>query len=378
VDSSGPGWWPSARSFIVVVIRLEVLGVRPGAVRARVDAAAELMACLHVLAEPEHHPERAGWTREVRGGLSPATGAELERFGPLWSRFRTRLLLPLSATAGGDLDEALEQIAALADPAFIALCAEAIHGISEQRDWTLEDSGRAKEFVHQCYERSTARGALAAELVADPQRLRTRLLALLSGLDAGFFAALWRRVRPELARTAAIIEESLRTRPLALVIGSLAPTAQIDQAEQTVTFEKLQQATIPVADRELVLIPTRFGHPHLLVKGERLPGPRLPVVVQFPMRQADSGSLDEVRDRLLALTDETRLALCRHLINERCTTTELARRSGMSVPQVSRHLRRLRETGLVVSERQGRTVQYRIVLSRLYGLGYELVTRIVH
>ena len=39
--------------------------------------------------------------------------------------------------------------------------------------------------------------------------------------------------------------------------------------------------------------------------------------------------------------------------------------------------RRLRETGLVVSERQGRTVQYRIVLSRLYGLGYELVARIV-
>lgn len=360
-----------------MVIRLDVLGVRPGAVRARADAAAELMACLHVLAEPEHHPERAGWTREVRAGLPPGTGAELERFGPLWSRFRTRLLLPLSAAPGGDLAEALEQIAALADPAFIALCAEAIHGISARHAWQLEDSERAKEFVRQSYERSAARGMLAADLVTDPQRLRTRLLALLAALEAGFFAALWRRVHPDLARTAAVVEESLRTRPMALVIGSLAPTARIDQAEQTVTFEKLQEASIPVADRELVLIPTRFGHPHVLVKGEQVPGQRLPVVVQFPMQLPDTGSLTELRDRLLALTDETRLGLCRHLINERCTTTELARRSGMSVPQVSRHLRRLRETGLVVSERQGRTVQYRIVLSRLYGLGYELVARIV-
>ena len=71
------------------------------------------------------------------------------------------------------------------------------------------------------------------------------------------------------------------------------------------------------------------------------------------------------------------LEICRHLINEQCTTTELAWRTGMTQPQVSRHLRRLREAGLVVSARHGRTVQHRLQTSRLYGIGYDLVAGIV-
>jgi len=335
------------------------------------------MAGLHVLAEPDHHPERARWVAEVQAVLTPGLVAELTRLGPLWARFRTRLLLPLTAAGSGELDEALDMIAALDGGMFTALCAQAICGGTDERLWDLTDATQARRFVRLSYERSSTRGALALDLVADPRRVRTQLLALLRALDSLFFASLWRRIRPGLARTAAMVENSMRTYPLPLVIGSLTPSAQIDQGQQTVTFEKLQRVEITVADRGLVLVPTELGHPHLLVKGEQLPGRPLPVVVQFPTKQADSGSLEELRDRLAALTDDTRLALCRHLINERCSTTELARRTGMSVPQVSRHLRRLRETGLVASERQGRTVQYRLILSRVYGLGYELVKRIV-
>ncbi|SDK86106.1 DNA-binding transcriptional regulator, ArsR family [Lentzea albidocapillata subsp. violacea] len=169
-----------------------------------------------------------------------------------------------------------------------------------------------------------------------------------------------------------------------MVVGSLAPNAVIDLAEQTVEFSKLQQASVPVRGRGLMLVPSHFGQPHLLVKDEKVKGwspqRQPPVVVQYPAEQhgpRGADTLDKIRERLLVLTDSGRLEICPHLINEQCTTTELAWRTGMTPPQVSRHLRRLRDAGLVVSVRHGRSVQHRNQISRLYGIGYDLVARIV-
>ncbi|WP_037344404.1 ArsR/SmtB family transcription factor [Sciscionella sediminilitoris] len=360
-----------------MAVVLDLHGIRPESVRTRCDAAAELMACLHVLAEPGHHPDRARWVREVRAGFPEWFAVELGRLEPLWARFRTRLLLPLTADGSGELDEAVAALQRLDVGAFTRLCADAVHGFAPSCPWQLDDAGGAREFVRACNNRSPARGALAAALVADPERVRERLLSVLLGAGELFFGALWPRLRSAMRGSVELLGERVRTGPLPLVVSSLSPTAEVDNAAQTVRFEKLQSARFSLTERELVLVPTRFGHPHLLVKGESEPGMNLPVLVQFPAEHTEEDSLEQVRIRLLALTDPVRLGLCRHLINEACTTTELATRTGMSPQQVSRHLRKLRDAGLVIGERQGRSVRYRIVLSKLYGLGHDLVTRIV-
>jgi hypothetical protein len=48
----------------------------------------------------------------------------------------------------------------------------------------------------------------------------------------------------------------------------------------------------------------------------------------------------------MALTSPARMELCRHLLGEPITTSELAARLGSSEPQVSRALRTLRDAGL--------------------------------
>ncbi|MET9224456.1 DUF5937 family protein [Lentzea sp. NPDC003310] len=362
-----------------VLLRLH--GVRPAEVSARCSATAELMACLHVLAEPGHHPDRRTWVRTVLADLPEPAAADCVAFAPLWARFRTRLLLPLTAEGAGDLETELDAIAALDLGVFIQMAGMAIFGLRQNFGWPLDDGASAREFVRACGERSTRRGVLAAELVADPERFRVRLLGLLRVAGETFFGVLWRRLRPALDRSADRVGASLRTEPLPLVVGSLSPNSVIDVAEHTVEFSKLQQATVTVRGRGLVLVPTHFGSPHLLVKDERVKGgPQPPVVVQYPAEQhgpRGADTLDKIRERMLVLTDAGRLEICRHLINEQCTTTELAWRTGMTQPQVSRHLRKLREAGLVVSARHGRTVQHRIQTSRLYGIGYDLVAGIV-
>lgn len=66
------------------------------------------------------------------------------------------------------------------------------------------------------------------------------------------------------------------------------------------------------------------------------------------------------------LADPTRRRIIWELAHEPCTVTELARRLGQSQPRVSKHLRSLREAGLVESKpdpTDGR--------ARLYDLGRE-------
>lgn len=61
-----------------------------------------------------------------------------------------------------------------------------------------------------------------------------------------------------------------------------------------------------------------------------------------------------------ALADETRLGLVRLLAAGPKTATELFTQLSISQPRASRHLRILREAGLVVATRCGRWVHFRI------------------
>jgi DNA-binding transcriptional ArsR family regulator len=81
-----------------------------------------------------------------------------------------------------------------------------------------------------------------------------------------------------------------------------------------------------------------------------------------------------VHRRLEVLRDAQRQRLARAIAREPLTPTELARRSGMTVPQVSRHLARLREAGLVTADRAGRRTYYQLDLDTVRRIGEDLLT----
>nr|WP_168172149.1 metalloregulator ArsR/SmtB family transcription factor [Pseudonocardia sp. AL041005-10] len=103
------------------------------------------------------------------------------------------------------------------------------------------------------------------------------------------------------------------------------------------------------------------------------------MVVQYPVARATASplSVSVARRRLAVLADDARLALCRHLVNEAITTSDLALRTGMSAPQVSRHLSRLRDAELLTTERSGRQSFHRLDTQKLMQLGPELLRALV-
>ncbi|NGO48895.1 ArsR/SmtB family transcription factor [Streptomyces ureilyticus] len=374
-------------------IVLDLGGLGPADLAVGPSALSELMASLHVLAEPEHHPEAAGWAARA-AAAGPELHDELSVFAPLWARYRCRLFFPRTLPIAANLDEELSAIAALPAEDFLELVAPGVLGTNalpvpppgELRAGTAA----AEDFVRRCLRRSYARGELARQLVAAPLELRDRLLAALRAADTAFFAEDWSTLRPALEDHAREVRRRVATLPLgapsaggtpvalrspADILTELLPTAARVGPGERVRLDKLQIDEVKVAPRPLVLVPSARVWPHLTVKNEH---PSC-VVVQYAARgttPAGQLTLRDLHHRLMALTSPARMELCRHLLGEPITTSELAARLGSTEPQVSRALRTLREAGLVRSTRDGKLVRHRLATDVIQRLGHDVLATV--
>lgn len=372
-----------------IVLDLGELG--PADLTVGPSALSELMASLHVLAEPEHHPEAAGWAARA-AAAGPELRDELSVFAPLWARYRCRLFFPRTLPLASSLDEELAAIAALPVEDFVELVAPGVLGTNAQPVPPARElragTAAAEDYARRCLRRSYARGELARQLVAAPLELRDRLLAVLRTADTAFFAEDWRTLRPPLEDHAREVRRRLtilpqppaRGTPVALrspadVLAELLPTAARVGPGERIRLDKLQIDEVKVSPRPLVLVPSARVWPHLTVKNE-LPSC---VVVQYAARgNAPAGQLTlrDLHHRLMALTSPARMELCRHLLGEPITTSELAARLGSSEPQVSRALRTLRQAGLVRSTRDGKLVRHRLATDVIQRLGHDVLATV--
>jgi DNA-binding transcriptional ArsR family regulator len=207
--------------------------------------------------------------------------------------------------------------------------------------------------------------------------LRADVLSFVELCHRVFFGDIWSECEPTLTRAAHRLRRRLADKGPAAALVSLSPSSarltQPSAGPARVVFDKVHHAVINPARTPILLVPTRYGAPHLLVKNE----PGLPPVVHFPVDAPPVG-VTLARSRLLALTDPHRVRLCRLIARQAMTTADLANRLSMTRPQVSRHLRTLRDLGLVSIERNGRHVHYQLDLTAVERIGRDVATALQH
>ncbi|MFC4115863.1 ArsR/SmtB family transcription factor [Nonomuraea zeae] len=356
-----------------------------GCVLVRQSPLAELCACLHALDEPGHHPASAGYVARTHAVLDSGLLATAAAWAPLWGAFRARYLLPVSAGPRRTLAGELREVAALPIGDFTAMTVQALIG---KNDTDLGPE-LSDEVLHRLRLISTSRMEIGARLRADPEGFRGELLGFLADFAAVAFDEEWPALRPVLDRDAALRERELRRRGALALAGFPTASAppdgpmsgpvsgqvngQANGRPLRIVFDKLYNATARVdADRPCLIVPTVHGRPHFVIK--HFPG--YPVVIQYG---ADDGgpatpSLEAARRRLAALQDPTRLRLCYAILRNPVATAELATQLGMTAPQVSRHLRRLREAQLVHTHRRGSVVYYQLDAEAIERLGPDLLS----
>ncbi|MGH3376830.1 MAG: DUF5937 family protein, partial [Actinoallomurus sp.] len=239
-----------------MVVTLDVDEALPVHVTAGASPLSELLACLHALAESEHHPESRAWLASVRKRLPEPVVQRLNHYAPLWARYRCRLLFPLRGPLDRDLSAELHAISGFDQRMFVSLAASGIRGTAFEGADDLHDAALQRAFIKASERHSFSRGELARALIEDPEAFRAGLVETLECCADTFFEAEWRRVGPHLKETAARVRSQLRREPPATVLASVTPTASLTERPARVHYDKLQSAFGKVSDHGCLLVPT--------------------------------------------------------------------------------------------------------------------------
>ncbi len=338
-----------------------------------VSPLAELVAALHALDDPSHHTGVHDWAGQARASLPPGLAQELQRHAFLWRAVRPSLLLPsrqLSEEESAGPEAELHALRAAAPDDVLTAALAPLR--AAPRPGVGRPAGPPSAAARQrarTYARARGPETAAAVgvLLEDPAAFRDHLAEVLDEAWGRCLADRWDRLRPLLAAEARLLADRTAAEGPLVALSAAMPAARVEAG--ALVIDKLPSARVTCA-RGLLATPTVHGWPHLTVTLE----PDAVVVVQYPLeRRASVPRLPQAERRLAALADPQRLRLARSLLREPRSTAELAELHGSSAPAVSRHLRVLREAGLVTTDRSGHFVRYSLDAEAVARLGTDLL-----
>lgn len=189
-----------------------------------------------------------------------------------------------------------------------------------------------------------------------PARALDRLVGLLEEYWQRALEPDWPRVRALLEREVAKRAQQQALHGTGSLLGDLHPA--ITWRSGTLRLRGRRPGRIDLAGRGMTVIPSVFVWP---LACSMIAEPWPPAIVYPPRGVGALWAPDDRDDRaaLEALMGRTRAAVLRGL-RAPCSTTELARRMELTPGAVSLHVTVLREAGLLVRERAGRSVLYRV------------------
>lgn len=354
------------------------LGGRPEqAVSFGVSPLGELTALLHALSDPGHHPAQRQRLAQIRERIPAVLEEPLDRWSCLWGTYRARLLFPGPLGLGASLERELDAIVSIPGEEFDVLAAWGLSGGYTGRDFSAlrQRPAAAAELLRRSGTRGRSAGGLAELLLADRERFRAELVGLLRQAGAQVLDD-WPAHEAALSTEARVQRFQMVRHGIAPTLQALSPVTSRGHSPERLVFDMLHPGQIRLDDQALLVMPSEFSAPHVLIKHEAgwpaiLQYPRQPSARRRPLGRAD------MQRRLAVLASPGHLALARMLAAEALPTIEIARRTGRSPSHVSRQLRTFRQIGLVETERKGNLVYYRLSLTEMSRLGIDLLETIL-
>lgn len=364
-----------------MTLRIDISGISgPPSERLRFAASplAELTAMLHVLAEPGHHPQLAGWAGEVWVGLRPELAERLREADFLWRSSQADFLIP--ARPRPILAEELDDVDRIDDELYVTAALVTTCGSSRVHFGSpspLSDRTAREWALDLAQARGARQEAFAERLLADPAAVRAWVRDTLEQCADAFFDAAWTGVAVRLATDLRLKNDLLKRQGIGAALASVSGAVALAPDGDCIIVDKLQDKATAAHGTGVTFIPSVFGRPHLVA----VQAPGWHPVVQYPVAEpspsAEPVPLETVTLRLEALAHPVRLRLLRTLARGPHTTGELAHVWDLTPPEVSRHLAVLRRAGLLTARRHGRYVRHTLNLPDLTALGTDLLAAVL-
>ncbi|MCZ4119824.1 helix-turn-helix domain-containing protein [Streptomyces sp. H39-S7] len=360
-----------------MTLRIDISGLLSERLRFAASPLAELTAMLHVLAEPGHHPQLAGWAAEVWAGLRPELAERLREAEFLWRSSQADFLIP--ARPRPTLAEELDDVDRIDDATYVTAALVTTCGsnrIHFGAPSPLTDATARERALDLAQARGALQEAFAERLLADPSAVRARVRHTLEQCAEAFFDSAWAGVAVQLATDLRLKNGLLQRQGIGAALASVSGAVTLAPDGDCIIVDKLQDKATAARDSGVTFIPSVFGRPHLVA----VHAPGWQPVVQYPVAEpgpSEPVPLETVTLRLEALAHPVRLRLLRTLARGPHTTGELAHAWELSPPEVSRHLAVLRRAGLLTARRDGRYVRYTLNLPDLTALGTDLLAAVL-
>jgi DNA-binding transcriptional ArsR family regulator len=360
-----------------MTLRIDIGGLPSGRVRFAASPLAELTAMLHVLAEPGHHPQLAGWAGDVWAGLRPELAERLREAEFLWRSSRADFLVP--ARPRPTLADELDDVDQIDDETYVTAALVTTCGSNRVHfagPSPLADATARERALDLAQARGAVQEAFAERLLADPAAVRARVRHTLEQCAEAFFDAAWTGAAVQLATDLRLKNDLLKRQGIGAALASVSSAVTLAPDGDCIIVDRLQDKATSAHGAGVTFVPSVFGRPHLVA----VHAPGWHPVVQYPVAEqspSEPVSLETVALRLEALANPIRLRLLRTLARGPHTTGELANAWELSPPEVSRHLAVLRRAGLLSTRRHGRYVHYTLNLPDLTALGADLLAAVL-
>jgi DNA-binding transcriptional ArsR family regulator len=289
----------------------------------------ELVASLRVLQDPGRQFMYGRWLAAARPRLQGLRLELLTALAPT-GRYLPAFLFPPSTQSWGDLAGELKQIAA-SPPAMVRAELDKVR------------EGRPLP-------------AVLRPLYDDPAGQLPALAEELARYWRAAVEPFWQRVRALCTADLAYRMEQFADGGLARMLETLHP--DLSFTDERLRIDKLHHCShrFDLAGTGIVLVPCAFTWPTLSVDCCAVEQPALIYPPRGVAELWQDGHAAR-SDPLSALLGRTRASLLASLALPR-TTTQLAQQLGLSPAAVSQHLKILKDTALVTTQRRGRMVLY--------------------
>ncbi|MFI6802519.1 ArsR/SmtB family transcription factor [Streptosporangium canum] len=179
-----------------MTLRIDISGLPSERLRFAASPLAELTAMLHVLAEPGHHPQLAGWAGDVWAGLRPEPAERLREAEFLWRSSQADFLLP--ARPRPTLTEELDDVDRIDDETYVTAALVTTCGGNRGHFATPSPSEPV----------SLETVTLRLEALAHPVRLRLLRTLARGPHTTGELAHAWELSPPEVSRYLAVLRRA--------------------------------------------------------------------------------------------------------------------------------------------------------------------------
>ncbi|UXH46061.1 DUF5937 family protein [Rossellomorea vietnamensis] len=304
----------------------------------------ELMASLHVLCNPVHHPYRRKWAMEVERSLPTEMVDEIRLLGSLsyeWMylmNIRNEYVLNESST-----EEVIEFICSMPDDAFVFYMLGEQYSVDTLKSWKKDSRMSPLSFQQK-------------ELLSHPKQWKDRIHELLYEFNEKVFQPELFRIRPWIKSAAATFQQKLDQSSLE-ALNEVHPDVTVTL--QTIKVQKGETYQFSLADYpHVTLQPSTFITPHVMLGV--YPG-RLCLGLHVAVPDTEEMKDEPPEDLLLmfkALGEATRLKILRDVLIHPYSTKQLAEKHSLSEATISGHIKTLQKAGLVKSERKGYYIFY--------------------